>query len=180
MNRMGDFVIPVKISFNDINIKNIELTELNIVLTCINESENNYGALGRNNPMTYNEIEQRYIESLMNSLEYFCGIYLDNTLIGIIKGRIENKNEKELWILSYLFFKKYRSSGNGTKILKCFEEHFYYNYSIKKFCILIMENNEQGQKFWTKNEYKIARITKAANLNKISEMMILEKIIGKK
>jgi hypothetical protein len=177
---MGDNMIPVRISINNISINNISPEEFNTVLSCINESDDNYRVLGRNDPMTYDEIEQRYIESLMNSLEFFCGIYMKNNLIGIIKGRIESKCEKELWILSYLFFNQYRNQGNGSEILSYFENYFFDNYNINKFCVLIIENNDLGKKFWNKNGYKVARITKANKFNTISEMMILEKIIGKK
>jgi hypothetical protein len=173
-------MIPVSILIDDIIVKNIEANELEAVLVCINESEDNYMALGREDQMDFVEIQQRYLESLMNSLEFFCGVYLKNKLIGIIKGRIENKIEKELWILSYLFLKEYREKGIGKKVLLGFEEHFLFNYSINKFCILIMENNNEGQKFWTNNGYIISRITKATNLNCVSEMVILEKKIGKK
>lgn len=171
------FMIPVNITINDIVVKSIEADELKTVLILVNESEDNQLALGRENPMNYYEIEQRYLETLMNSLEFFCGIYLNNKLIGIIKGRIENKTEKELWILSYLFIKEYRNKGMGSEILKLFEEHFQFKYYINKFCILIMENNEQGQKFWERNAYSITRITKAINFNNVSEMVILEKKI---
>lgn len=172
-------MIPVNISIDDITIKNIEINELMNILNCINESQSNCIALGRDDLMNYHEIEERYLESLMNSLEFFCGIYLNNKLIGLIKGRIENKIEKELWILSYLFLKEYREKGNGTKVLKNFEKHFHFNYCINKFCILIMENNEQGQKFWTKNGYTVTRITKAIGIKNKSEMVILEKKLVK-
>jgi hypothetical protein len=173
-------VIPVYISMGDIIVKNIEANELEAVLTCVNESEDNYMALGRDIQMDYTEIEERYLESLMNSLEIFCGVYLNNKQIGIIKGRIENKSEKELWILSYLFLKEHREKGIGKKVLHAFEEHFLFNYSINKFCILIMENNSEGQKFWANSGYQISRITKAIGFNSLSEMVILEKRIGKK
>jgi GNAT superfamily N-acetyltransferase len=173
-------MIPVSILIDDIEIRNIEADELSAVLGCVNESEDNFMALGRDYQMDYAEIEQRYLESLMNSLEFFCGIYLKNKQIGIIKGRIENKNETELWILSYLFLKGYRGKGIGKKVLQSFEEHFQFNYSINKFCILIMENNSQGLRFWTNNNYIVSRITKATNLNSISKMVILEKKIGRK
>lgn len=175
--KLGDIVIPINICSDNITIKNVEINELNRVLECINESADNYKALGRDQPMNYFEIEQRYLETLMNSLEFFCGIYLNDKIIGIIKGRVENKNEREseLWILSYLFLKEYRKIGNGTKILKVFEEYFLNNYSINKFCILIMNSNEMGQNFWIKNDYAVARVTKLTGNSNFSEMIILEK-----
>jgi ribosomal protein S18 acetylase RimI-like enzyme len=174
---MGEIMIPINIMRNNIRIKNIEADELGLVLLCINETPDNYMALGRDVMMSIDEIEQRYLESLINSLEFFCGIYKDSGLIGIIKGRIENRNEKELWILSYIFLKEYRTKGYGTKVLGFVEEYFKQDYSMNKFCVLIMENNETGLKFWSKNRYYITRITKANNIKNNSDMVILQKKI---
>jgi ribosomal protein S18 acetylase RimI-like enzyme len=169
-------MIPINIVKNNITIKNIEANELLFVLSCINETEDNFIALGREAMMSSKEIEQRYLESLINSLEYFCGIYENTKLIGIIKGRIENRSEKELWILSYIFNKEFRGKEYGTKILVYIEEYFEKEYSMNKFCVLIMEDNMRGLNFWSKNGYNITRITKATNMKNNSEMVILQKI----
>ena len=171
---MGDNLIPVKISVNDIEIRNIEKSELNEVLLCVNESEDSFSVLGRTKPFTYNDIEQRYLETLISSLEFFCGVYLNGSIIGIIKGRIESKNCNELWILSFLLSGKYRGKGMGSNVLEAFENYFLHNYSIEKFCVLTYENNKRSHEFWKKNNYKLARITKTSNEVELS-MVIFEK-----
>jgi RimJ/RimL family protein N-acetyltransferase len=168
-------MIPVNIKKGNLLIRNIETRDLRVVLDCINEAEENFKTLGRNISLDYYELEQRYLESLMNSLEYFCGIYIEEKLIGIIKGRIENRAEEELWILSYLLLNEYRNKGIGTKALKAIEEFFHLNYAIDKYCILILDTNKKGLKFWMNNHYIISRKTNSLGLDKGREMIILDK-----
>jgi RimJ/RimL family protein N-acetyltransferase len=169
-------MIPVNVKKENFIIRNIEASDLKAVLNCINEAEENFKTLGRDISLDYYELEQRYLESLMNSLEYFCGIYFEEKLIGIVKGRIENRAEEELWILSYLLLQEYRNKGIGTKILKGIEEYFHLNYSIDKYCILILDSNKKGLKFWMNNNYLISRKTNSLGLENGSEMIILDKM----
>ena len=169
-------MIPVNIKKDNLLIRNIEAHDLKLVLDCINEAEENFKTLGRDILLDYYELEQRYLESLMNSLEYFCGIFIEEKLIGIIKGRIENRVEEELWILSYLLLHEYRNKGIGTKVLKAIEEYFHLNYSIDKYCILILDSNKKGLKFWMDNHYLISRKTNSLGLDNGSKMIILDKL----
>jgi GNAT superfamily N-acetyltransferase len=175
----GDKVIPVKIHIDDnIIIRNIESDELNEVLKCVNESEENFGALGRTSIFTYEDIEQRYLETLISSLEFFCGIFICDKLVGIIKGRIENKNVSEMWILSFLISNEYRSKGIGSQMLKSFENYFLQNYSTEKFCILALESSK-SHRFWTANNYKFSRITNLTNDMDLNMMIFEKKAIRK-
>jgi RimJ/RimL family protein N-acetyltransferase len=109
----------------------------------------------------------------VNSLEFFCGIYREGKIIGIIKGRIETKNTSELCVLSFILMEEYRGKGLGTRLLTNFESYFSENFSIDKFCALIMEDNKGAEKFWIRNGYKIARVTRGIGVN---AMVVLEKI----
>ncbi|SKA94453.1 Acetyltransferase (GNAT) domain-containing protein [Caloramator quimbayensis] len=153
-------MIPIKIIKNDYVIRNIKLEELNEALNCINRSEESYKTLGRDNYLTFDDIMQRYLETLTNSLEFFCGVYIEEKLIGIIKGRIENNIQKELWLMSIIVLEKYRMKGFGTSIIKDIEEFFIKNYSVKVFCALVVDDNISGKYFWNKNDYKMVRTIK--------------------
>lgn len=170
----GDILIPVNISFEDYEINNIKFNELNDVLSCINQNYDNIKALGRSAPLDIEDIKQRYIETLINSMEFFCGIYYKKVLIGILKGRIEVKNLNELWLLSLILNKEYRQNGLGSKILKHVEEYFESSYSIEKLCAVIIEGNNDGQRFWKKNDYILNRITRGNNINEPG-IVIMEK-----
>lgn len=167
-------MIPVNISFENYEIKNIKFDELYDVLYCINQSNDNMKALGRSSPLSIEDIKQRYIETLTNSMEFFCGIFCDHILIGIIKGRIEVKSLNELWLLSLILIEEHRKKGLGSKILKYVEEYFESSYSVEKLCAVIMEDNEYGQRFWKKNDYILNRITRGNNSN-VPGIVIMEK-----
>lgn len=167
-------LIPVNIVKDKYIIRNIESSELDKVLNCINENEENYLSLGMKKQLTIDDLRQRYLETLTNSLEYFCGIFYEDKIIGIIKGRIENKDLKELWIMSYLIIRKFRGRGIGADIIKYFEDYFSYYYSVDKCCVLVIEDDINDHNFWTNNQYKLTRITTGVGIDDIS-MKIFEK-----
>lgn len=168
-------MIPINIDCGGIVVRNIEMNELDLVLDCVNESSDNLQALGRKSEISIEDLKQRYIETLINSMEFFCGIYQNNVMIGIIKGRIENKNPKELCILSFVLLKKYRRKGMGSRVIGCFEKYFESNYSIKNFCAMVMKDNLVAQRFWVKNHYKLTRITQGVTLKEEMGISIFEK-----
>lgn len=167
-------MIPVNISFEDYEITNIKYEDLNDVLNCINQNHENIKALGRSTPLSMENIRQRYMETLINSMEFFCGIYFKKQVVGILKGRIEVKSLNELWLLSLLLTEEHRQKGLGSKILKYTEEYFESSYCVEKFCVVIMEGNNEGQRFWKRNNYMLNRITRGNNINEPG-IVIMEK-----
>lgn len=167
--------MPIEITRDDISIRNIENNELKDVFYLINKSEDNLKALGRECGLSYEDIKQRYLETLISSLDFFCGIFYKDKIIGFIKGRMENKNQYELYILSFLIIEEYRGIGLGSKVLSLFEEYFYLNFSVKVFYVMIIENNKSAYKFWAKNEYSIKRVIKGSEENDLMSIIILEK-----
>lgn len=168
-------MIPIKIVEDRFVIKSIEAEDLTEIVKCINQSEDNLRTLAIDGVLTYKDMRQRYIETLMNSLEYFCGIYINNKLVGIIKGRIENKVLAELWILSIIFLEEYRNKGIGTEVLVAIEKNFYNNYRIKHFCTLVINNNTRAKSFWEKNGYNLVRAAKVESDENSMNAMIFEK-----
>lgn len=169
-------MIPIRFQVDDIEIRNIESSDFYGVLDCINNSTEDLNALGRNEKFTYDDIKMRYVETLVNSLEFFCGMYYREKIIGIIKGRIENKGTSgEVWILSYILEEDFRNQGIGTKVLLKFENYFIDKFAINTFNVLVMEKNLLGQTFWLRNGYCFKRITKSINDKNDNGMIILEK-----
>ena len=141
----------------------------------MNESRDNLKSLGRDEEFTFEDIKQRYLETLISSLEFFCGIYYNSRIIGIIKGRIENKLKKELFIQSFILLSDFRMQGIGSRTLREFERYFYDSFYIDRYCALVMNKNSNGQKFWSRNNYHLARITQSTNEIADEGIMILEK-----
>ena len=153
-------MIPVKIEHGNIDIKNIEHGNLYSIIQCVNESMESCLAMGRDSEFTYEDVEERYMETLLSSLEFFCGVYVDGEFAGIIKGRLENKNRVELWILSIILMEKYRGIGVGTSVVECLEKYFLSNFNARDFYVIVMQANKRGRDFWSSRGYGIARIAK--------------------
>lgn len=169
--------MPVNIIHGDINIRNIDKEDISEVLKCVNQSNESFTSMGRNSSFTREEIHQRYLETLINSMEFFCCIEYKGNTIGILKGRLESKNPNELCIMSLILLEEYRGFGLGSKILKCVEEYFSINFSVNKFYSLIIENNIRAIQFWINNNYKIARVTMGLEEIGSPGMIILDKYI---
>jgi ribosomal protein S18 acetylase RimI-like enzyme len=168
-------MLPVNIEIEDYIIKNIDTRDIPKVLLCVNQDEESFMSLGRGDEFTIEDIKQRYMETLVSTLDFFCGIYYRKDLIGILKGRIENKNTIELWILSYILLKEYRSNEIGTDILNEFEKYFFYNYSIDNIFVLTTENNSKGHSFWVKNQYEKKRVINNMMDNGNTNMIVFGK-----
>lgn len=167
--------MPVNIINEDITIRNIEKEDLTDVLVCVNQSDESVVAMGRASLFTIEEIHQRYIETLINSMEFFCCIEYKGKAIGILKGRLESKNPNELCLTSLILLEEYRGLGLGSKILNSVEEYFSNNFCVDKFYALIMENNIRARQFWINNNYKIARVTMGLEEIGSPGMIILNK-----
>lgn len=167
--------MPVNIINGDIEIRNVEKEDLNEVLKCVNQSNESINAMGRVSLFSIQEIQQRYLETLINSMEFFCCIEYKGNKIGILKGRLESKSPNELCIMSLVLLEEYRGQGLGSKILKCVEEYFISNFCVDKFIAIIIEDNKRAVQFWTNNNYKIARVTKGVKEIGSPAMIILDK-----
>lgn len=168
-------MMPINISIDDIVIRNLENSELVGAYKCIDQKDENFRALGRTSKFSFDDIKQRYLETLINSLEFFCGIFCKDNIIGIIKGRMEVENHKELCLLSFILLDEYRGYGIGSRILSAFEDYFHYNFSVNKYCAMIMYNDKRINDFWIKNGYEVKRVTKSTGSDFSMGMMILEK-----
>lgn len=166
-------MMPIEINKEDILIRNLENNELLDVFKCISQSQDNLKALGRDCGLSFEDIKQRYLETLISSMDYFCGIFYKGKIIGFIKGRLENKNKYELYILSFLIIEEFRGIGLGTKVLTLFEEYFYSNLSTRVFYVMIIDKS--AYHFWEKNGYTIKRAVKGSQGFDLKSMIILEK-----
>lgn len=167
--------MPVNFINGDIAVRNIDKKDINEVLRCVNQSDESLTSMGRDSLFTKEEINERYLETLINSMEFFCCIELKGKTIGILKGRLESNNPNDLFIMSLILLEEYRGLGLGSRVLKYAEEYFSNEISVDKFYALIMENNSRAIDFWSKNGYKIKRVTFGAEDIKSPGMIILEK-----
>lgn len=150
-------MIPVNLNYDNLLIKNIDTEEVADVFNCINESLENCRALGKESLFTFEEIFQRYLETLTNSMEFFCSINMEGKIIGILKGRIENKTSKCLWILSLLIREEYRDRGIGRKVINSITEYFTENMGVEYVYVLVLGENKRSIEFWKGNCFEHSR-----------------------
>jgi len=164
-------MIPVKIINGEITITNIEHGSLQSVLKCINESYESRLAMGRESELSYKDVEERYMETLLSTLEFFCGIYIEDEFAGIIKGRLENKNKVELWILSFILMEKYRNKGIGTRVVEYLEDYFSASYNVSDYYVIVTQANKQGRDFWVSRGYSVVRVAKDIYENQLGTII---------
>lgn len=152
-------MLHINISHKNIVIKNVSLDSLKDIVECINSDESNLEAIGINKKIDLGFIKERYMESLVNHLEFFCGIYQDFKMVGIIKGRVEKKSIHEAWFMTFILKYELRNKGLGTYILDLVEDYLKTMYSIQRFCVVVSEENKGSKNFWLKNGYTIERIS---------------------
>lgn len=152
-------MLHINIFHKSIVIKNVSLDSLKDVVECINSDESNLEAIGINKKIDLGFIKERYMESLVNPLEFFCGIYQDFKMVGIIKGRVEKKSIHEAWFMTFILKYEFRNKGLGTYILELVEDYLKTMYSIQRFCVVVSEENKGSKNFWLKNGYTIERVS---------------------
>lgn len=152
-------MLHISIFHENFIIRNVSIDSLKDIVECINSDESNLKAIGISKKIDLDFIKERYMESLVNPLEFFCAIYQDSNILGIIKGRIENKSIQEAWFMTFILKYELRNQGLGTKILDSFEEHLKNVYNIKKFCVVVSEESKRSKNFWLKNGYTIERVS---------------------
>lgn len=149
-------MLPINIVKNELVIKVVTDVELDPICNIINESKENIRVLGVKHNIDYYYLKDRYVESLANSMEYFCSIYYKQNLIGFLKGRLENREVLESWLMLLLIKNDSRNKGIGTIVLKEIESYFKNNFNVKKFNV-ILKGTIDTNKFWFKNGYKFMR-----------------------
>lgn len=83
-------MIPIRIKNEKLTIKSInkkDLSNLYNLIRELNYSKNLY----QDSNLSFDYIKNRYIETLINSMEYFCGIFSKNELVGFLEGKVRSK-----------------------------------------------------------------------------------------
>lgn len=154
-------MLTINIQIDNLVFKDITKEDLKDILDLYNQNEENIYATGIDRRMSLEDINEKYLEVLVNSHEFFTGIFLkeDDALqmVGVIKGRIDYENSEEAWISSILIDKRYQRLGIGTKTVNALTEMLNKNYDVKRFYIGIISGNSIGSNFWKKLEFSYFR-----------------------
>ncbi|MEA4845722.1 MAG: GNAT family N-acetyltransferase [Clostridiaceae bacterium] len=160
--------------------KDITKEDLRDVLNLYNQNDQNVYATGIDRRMSLRDINEKYLEVLVNSHEFFTGIFLDKDdvlqLVGVVKGRIDYENSEEAWISSILVDNRYQRLGIGTKAVETLIDMLNKSYDVKRFYIGIIAGNNIGRCFWQKLEFSYFRtIEQYIKLKTLAEDFIIMK-----
>ncbi|MFZ5352973.1 MAG: GNAT family N-acetyltransferase [Bacillota bacterium] len=161
--------------FRDISKENLER-----VLELYNQNEQNMYATGIDHIMSLEEIHEKYLEVLVNSHEFFTGLFIKTAdqeeLIGVIKGRIDYENCEEAWISSILIDSKHQYKGIGKKTINTVIELLNKTYDVRRIYVGLIEGNKIGKSFWQRLGFNYHRtIDQYMKLNNNVEDFIIMK-----
>lgn len=176
-------MLTLNIQLDNLIFKDITKDDLGNVLDLYNQNEESMYATGIDRRMSLQDINEKYLEVLVNSHEFFTGIFLKEYdakhLVGVIKGRIDYENSEEAWISSILIENSYQRMGIGTKAVCALTDMLNKNYDVKRFYIGIISGNDIGKHFWQKLGFSyfrtIEQYIKLKNLT--ADFIIMEKEI---
>lgn len=178
----GDNMLTINLCNENLFFKNINKDDLLEVLKLYNQNDKNMYATGRDTPMSYEDISQKYLEVLVNSHEFFAGIFIihpDNSsqkMVGVIKGRIDYDNNEEAWISSLLIDSSHQKNGIGTKVVGSILKMLKDTYDIKAVLVGTLSGNYIGREFWSKIGFSYIRtIEQYIKLNNRTEDFIIMK-----
>ncbi len=144
----------LNIQIDNLVFKDITKEDLGNVLDLYNQNEQNIYATGIDRTMSLEDINEKYLEVLVNSHEFFTGIFLKKDasfrMVGVIKGRIDYENSEEAWISSILIDNSCQRMGIGTKAVAALTDMLNKSYDVKRFYIGLISGNGIGKCFWQK------------------------------
>lgn len=150
-------MFDISFGFDDINITSLESIDLSYAQKWLNQQSNFYINSGK--PIDSKEFHERFLEYYVSEGEFFLKIKKSDELIGLLKGRIEFKNNNEVWIWYFIIDSKYRGKEIGSKILNGLCSYFKKNYGVYDFYTGIVDDDKKALQFWNKNKFTLFRIS---------------------
>ena len=168
---------------NDLVFKDITKDSLLKVLSLYNQNELNIYATGIDRLLSLEDMNEKYLEVLVNSHEYFIGIFLADRnqkdkeqMIGVIKGRIDYENSEEAWISSIIIANEFQNQGYGKRSVNALIGVLNHIYDVRRVFIGIISANNIAKSFWQGLGFNYLRtIQQYIKLNNHQEDFIIMK-----
>lgn len=152
-------MLTVNIIDKTLIFKDIKKEDLKELLYIYNNTEEYMYATGIDRKMTFEDISQKYLEVLVNTHEFFVGIFKADTgsMIGAVKGRIDYENMQQAWIMSLLIRKEYQGLGIGKRAVDNIIHCLYQKYDVNTCFTGVISGNHMGINFWEKAGFNSIR-----------------------
>lgn len=143
-------MLDVNFTYDNISINSIEKKDMQRVECWLSEKNDI-----NNKIFNLKEFNDRFLEYYISESEFFLKAEINNIIIGIIKGRIEFKNENQIWF----WYFNVEDKNLSSLILKQIIEFFKKEFSIDAFYSIVDEKS-QLMNFYKENKFKLSRISK--------------------
>lgn len=153
-------MLSLSVTDKELLIKDISKDQLREINEWLKDTECYKYAMGTDQPITIDDLYEKYLEVLVNAHEFFLGISTFENFIGFIRGRVDYHGEGEIWIMSMLIDVSYQNKGIGTRVLDLVMNEFKEKLGITKFYTCLVDDNITGRSFWESNCFSPHRFTK--------------------
>ena len=175
-------MFSLNIQEQTVYFKDIKLEHLPQILKWYNKIGDFKFATGIDEPLTLEVLTRKYAEVAICINEFFVGIYTvaENEMIGILKGRLEYENKYAVWISSIVIDSNYQRRGYGSSSIELALNYFKNHNGMKTAFLSVIEENEQGRRFWSKHNFlELRRLENHIKLNKRQQnIIIMQKILS--
>lgn len=168
-------MLSLAIDDGDLIIKDIDKIQLYKIADW---SNTNYRyAMGVDKQITIEDLHEKYLEVLINAQEFFLSINFNGEFVGFVKGRVDLRDEGEIWIMSMLIDGSYQKKGVGRRVLNLIMDEFNERLGITSFYAFLVNDNIEAKTFWERNGFSEYRSTKGYFTidNKSHDLTIMHK-----
>lgn len=125
------------------------------------------------------EIYERYLEYIVSEGEIFLKISKKNSIIGLLKGRIEFGEGNKVWFSNVIIDTNEISMHEKLVVINRFLNALTEEFGVSEFLISIASNDNENLKFWRELGFDLSRISKNYyEVNgKALDMMVLKRFL---
>lgn len=163
------FMFPLNIQNDIIYFRDIKPKQLPQILDWYNNIDDFRFATGLDTPISMEILLRKYSEAAISSDEFFTGIYIRQELrmVGILKGRLHNRNKGTIWINSIAIDPDYQCRGYGSISIGLLLKYLKTHINAKSVFLSVIEENTRGIAFWLNQGFR--KVKKIEDYIKLQE-----------
>lgn len=150
VTKYGGAMLSLNIENERIFFNDITPEQLPAILTWYNQVEEFMFATGIDRPISLESLRNKYSEIVTSRNDFFVGIYdkKRGCMLGILKGRLKQRDRSALWISSMAIACEERRKGYGKAAIGLLTEQAGKNNGVKSIWLSVVEDNIIGRIFW--------------------------------
>lgn len=151
-------MVEVYFGFENIHVSNVNEIDLREIMNWLDQRR--FSMVMRGFCTSYEELYDRYLESLLSECEFFLKVKIDRKLCGIIKGTTEFKNPNKTKFYLMSFDDSLISEEKKKILLERLMHYFYDEYGISSYYSYVLQDDSNTLKFWKNNDFQVEDLHK--------------------